>query len=205
MGLSQQQWFDKLKTFYPKEFFQSEASQIAHLNGMAAVFATIQADNEAHQQETFIGSAKNSFLDSHGEERSISRIYAEFDNQYRVRVQHLRNQSNIPDIKALVDLLLMVGQCTIFEDNDAQYFANREVFLNRGAILLDRIKDTFSIIVERQIHDPYSFLGREYFLDREDYLGTSETSDYVMNLILETVNNAKAFGTLYRIYERLEA
>lgn len=205
MALSQSQWLEKIKALYPDWFFEDEENQLAHLNGLAAVLAQIHTDLEAHRDETFINQANGTFIDAQGLERAVIRLYGEFDGQYRKRVQNMGNQSNKPAIKALVDLLLMVGECTILEDWEAANFCNRRAFLNRDTILISEILNTFSVIVDKQLHDPYSFMGREYFCDREDYIGTWQSSQYVFDLITEAVGKAKALGTLYRVIERLEA
>lgn len=205
MGLSQSQWFDKLKSLYPSWFFEEELYQVAYLQGFALLLSEIQGDSDAHLLETYILEAHNGFLDAQGDERSIDRIALEFDDQYRVRVQNLTNQSNLPAIKRIVDKLLIVGESTVIEDWEALVFFDRDGYLNRGEILIDEVYNCFSIIVDKQKHEPYSFLDREEsFCDREFFWGMQESSDYVFSLILEAVNKAKALGVFYRVIERLE-
>lgn len=204
MALSQAEWYAKLKTWYPKWFFENEENQAAHLQGLAAMLAQAHTDIEAHRDETFISLASGEFIDAQGLERQVIRLHGEFDAQYSQRVRNIGNQSNVPAIKRLVDLLLMVGECTILEDFDAARFCDSLTFCNRGDWLIDEIINTFNVIVDKQLHAPYSFLDREYFCDRSNYVGAVNSSQYVYNLITEAVGKAKALGTFYRVIERLE-
>lgn len=201
---TQAEWLLVLRKMLPGWFFNEEDNQLAHMQGAAAVLSTFEEQLDEHIRETFISQSTGDFLDAHGEERSVARLAGEMDAQYSIRVRNIRNQSNVPDIRSIVDSLLIAGTSTIVEDFDAALFMDRDVYMNRGALLISAIYNTFSIVVDKQLHPPYSFMDREYFGDREDFMGTSESSDYVFQLILEAVNNAKALGTAYRIIERLE-
>jgi len=55
------------------------------------------------------------------------------------------------------------------------------------------------------VHEPYSFEGREYFVGRDEFVGTALSSEYVFNLIQEAVNANKGLGTLYRVIEKIGA
>lgn len=204
MALTKQQWYDKLKTFIPSWFFEYEEYQKAHLMGLAAVLEKLQQEVDFHVEQTFIETSDGEYLDAHGDERNTPRITDELDAQYQVRVRSLNNTSNIPAIKALVDKLLIVGESTIREDYNGTVFLNSGSYLNRSAILFDEIYNAFSIIVDKQLHEPYSFSNRENFLNRTNFVGSGESSDYVFNLIVEAVKKAKALGTLFRVIERLE-
>ena len=115
----------------------------------------------------------------------------------------IANTVSCPAIKALVDALLIVGEATVLEDFEGNVFFDREEFYNRGRIMIDPIKDTFSIIVDMQLHEPYSFYDREDFMEREDFIGANNSPLKIFNLIVEQVNANKAFGTLYRVIERV--
>ena len=181
--------------------FSSENLQEAHMMALAKVLNTLQQDGENNVKETFILRSEGIFLDAHGVERNILRLGTEIDTNYAPRVQSLTNQSNCPSLNSLIDQLLLVGTATILEDSEAGVFFDREDFLDRGEVIIDAIYNVFSIIVDQQLHDPFSFFDREFFCDREDFMGTNETSQEVFDLILEAVNGAKALGTLYRIIE----
>lgn len=209
MALTQEQWLKKIRSFIPTWWFEDEKNQLAHAYALAELMRQIELDAEEHIAETYIGTATGlafgGSLDDHGDERNTLRITDEFDSQYRVRVQSLKNQSNCPDLKALIDQLLMVGEAEIREDFDSALFMDRESFMDRGDVLLEDIVNVFTVIVDEQKHDPYSFADREYFLDREEFMGTSESSQYVFDLISEALNKSKAEGTRYRVIERLNA
>lgn len=204
MKLTADQWFAKLKTFVPPWFFEEEENNVAHFRGLSKVLEAVQSDAQDHLDETFLLSSSGDFLDSHGNERSTERTTDEFDAQYSFRVQNLTNRSNLPDIKRIVDRLLIAGEASILEDKDAPVFAGRDYYVDREEILIEQILNTFSIIVDKQLHEPYSFADREYFEGREHFVGQAESSEYVFDLIVAEVNKSKASGTFYRVLERLE-
>jgi len=201
---SKAKWVEIWKSMVPNWYFEDSIHQQAHVNGFAQMMTTLEKDMEDHVDETFITRAMLIFLDAHGAERSIPRLVGEFDSQYSIRVQNLGNQSNCPDLKKIIDLLLIAGETTISEDFGLGCFADRDCFVNRGELLIDPIYNVFNVIVDKQIHAPYSFADREFFADRDDFVGMAESSDFVFQLILEQVNNNKALGTMYRIIERFE-
>ena len=178
MALSAATWYLKLKGFLPAWFFEVEYYQKAHFLGMAGLFADLQTELDDHVTETFIASSTGDFLDMHGDERSLPRMSGEGDPSYSVRVRNLSNQSNGPTIKRIVDGLLAVGTCFISEDYANNVFLSREQFISRKELLLDRIMNAFSVVLERQIPDP---------------------SGEVYNIVGSTINRIKAFGCPYRV------
>lgn len=201
---SQAEWYTKLRSWVPEWFFSSVNYNEAQFQALAKVFAEIEVVCENHFIETFICQSHALFLDEHGLERNITRLQNEIDATLCARIANITNTVNCPALKALVDALLAVGESTIVDDFDAARFYNRELFFNRGDILVDPIYNVFSIIVPNQKHAPFSFYDREYFYDREDFIGTNESSLALFQLIVETVNKSKALGTMYRLIERLE-
>ncbi len=204
MAKSKAKWKEIWKSLVPNWYFENPDHQEAHVSGFAAMMNQLEQDIEDHVDETFITRAMGLFLETHGDERNIPKLVGEFDAQYAIRVQNLANQSNCPDLKDIIDKLLIAGEATISEDFGIGCFANRECFVNRGELLLDPIYNVFNVIVDKQVHEPYSFVDREFFANRGDFVGQAESSDFVFQLILEQVNNNKALGTLYRIIERFE-
>lgn len=200
---TQEEWFQRLSGWVPQWFFEEEVQNVAVFQGIAAVLAKLDAVGLQHISQTYLETAEAGYLDEHGAERNTPRVAGELDSQYRVRIRNIVNSSNCPAIKQLVDALLDVGEATIVEDHEGTIFLDREVFFNRGAILVTEIMNTFSIIVDNQVHAPYSFYTREYFFGREDFIGTNESSLELFQLIVEAVNRAKALGTLYRVIERV--
>lgn len=204
MGLTKSQWQDKLKSWVPQWFFEEELNQEAFFQGFAKVLEALELNIDAHLKETFIMQAEGSFLDEHGYERNIDRKTSELDRYYAPRIQSISNTTSIPTIRNLVNELLDVGECIIREDYNSQSFFSRDTYLNRGYLIFDALYNTFSIIVNKQIHAPYTFCDREYFCSREDFLGTNESSLELFETIVEAINKAKALGVLYRLIERLE-
>ncbi len=202
MALTRDEWYSKLKSWVPTWFFESEYYNKAEFEGLAKILSEAQLQAEAHQSETFLSQADDTFLDLHANERNYRRLPQEIDAVFSPRIRSLLNQSNWPAIKALVDQFLIVGTSTIREHFRDIAFCNRENFWSRREVFMQIYYNAFSIIVEKQLHQPYSFASRENFASREDFAGSNESSQTIFDLITETVNNVKAAGTLYRVIER---
>lgn len=203
-ALTQAEWYAKLSRMVPSWVLQQTTAQ-AYFSALAKVFADAQDMVDEHVTDTFILESRRGVLDTHGDERSLDRLDEELDSDYRYRVQSLINQSNIPALIAFINKILVAGTARIQEDYDSVPFLDREYFCNRAALFLEEpIHNTFTVVVDKQLHTPYSFADREYFADREDFVGTSESLDRVFALILKIVNDNKALGTFYRIIELLE-
>ena len=203
MGLSQEQWFTKLKGWVPPWFFEQEDVQEAHFQAIAIVFSNLETVLENHITETYICQAEGDFVDEHGNERNLTRGIAELDITYCDRIRTLVNPSDPVSIKALVDSLLVQGEATIVEHEDNLSFASVNTYANRGNGFSEIWYDFFTIWVEQQIREPESFADREYFADREDVVGTHESSIQLFETIVEAVNKSKALGVLYRLIERV--
>lgn len=201
---TQSEWYLKLRDWVPEWFFASEKYNDAQFQALAKVFSEIEVVLGNHFTETFICESHGAFMDEHGLERNITRFLNELDVTLCERIRNIVNTVNCPSLKGLVDGLLQVGEASIVDDFEASRYYNRELFFNRGDILIDPIYNVFSIIVPKQIHPPYSFYTRENFYNREDFIGTNESPFELFELIVETVNRAKALGTMYRLIERLE-
>lgn len=204
MANNQDIWFDKLKSWVPQWFFEEEQFNVAVFQGIAKLLNEMECMLDNHIRETFLCQAVNGYLDEHGLERNLKRFLGELDTTFRERIKNLTNTTSCPAVKLIVDALLDVGESLIIEDFNGSLFFNRENFISRGEIMINPIYNTFSIIVDKQIHEPYSFYDRENFLDREDFIGLSESRLELFQLIVEHVNKSKSLGTLYRLIERLE-
>ena len=202
---TQEQWYQKIRSFIPEWYFEEEDNQEAHIQGLAKMFSVMEQDIIDHVMATYIEYAEASTLEEHGDERSVVRSQGELDAQYRERIRNIKNESNCPDIQALVDKFLIIGTSTIIEDFNNSLFASRGAYANRGYIVLEPVINVFSILVDKQLHEPYSFASREYFASRGDFAGTSESSEYVFGRIQEAINTNKALGTLYRVIEKIGA
>lgn len=200
--MTKAQWYTTLKGWLP-DWWSISGEDEAILWGMAAVLEKLQASMGDHVAQTFIMQAEEGYLDEHGGERNLTRLAGEINTNFAERIRNIANTTNRPALKLLVDALLDVGECTIVEDWENGTFFNAEDFLNRGELLIDAIYNAFSIIVDNQVHAPYSFFTREDFCDREDFIGTNESSLELFQQIVEAVNTAKALGTVYRLIERV--
>lgn len=207
MALTKAQWLAKLTGWVPEVIFREERLQIAHFKGIAGDIERLQLDADDHVAETFILNAIGDLLDEHGRERDVIRLTGEVDAVYRPRVQKLTNQSNCPAIKELVDTFLVQGESQVVEHETGRPFFDRDAFLDRAAVFSTINYNAFSILVDRQVHDPFSFFGpgpnRDSFLNRDVFIGTNISSQSVFDLIADTVNKNKAYGVLYRIIEAL--
>jgi hypothetical protein len=205
MALSKEQWFQKLKGWVPTWFFESPVNQQAKFYAIAQLLATLQEEMETHKTETFIAQASAPQLDLHGAERTTTRITAESNGSYQIRIRSLANKVNKVALKEIVDSLLLVGECTILEDWEGTAFFDREDFFNRGALVLDVIHNTFTVLFDNQRPQPFAYFDREYFFDRDDYMTSLTTPTAFFDAIVQAIGDNKALGTLYRVVERLEA
>lgn len=202
MSKSKDDWYLSLKGWLPQWWFEQVENQEAVLYGMAAILERLGQAVDDHTKETYICQAQAAYLSEHGFERNLFRYDAELDPAFAIRIKNITNTTNCPAIKEIVDALLEVGFAEIREDFNGGPFFDREYFSDRGDILINAIINTFSIIVDRQVHAPYSFYSREYFVDREDFIGRNDSGLDLFNRIIESVNRNKALGTLYRLIER---
>jgi hypothetical protein len=200
--MTKAQWYTTLVGWLP-DWWTVSGEDEAVLWGMAAVLEKLEASMGEHAAQTFILQAETGYLDEHGGERNLSRLIGELNPAFADRIRNIVNTANRPALKALVDALLDVGESTIVEDYESSTFFNTEDFMNRGEVLITAIYNAFSIIVDNQVHAPYSFFTREDFCDREDFIGTNESSLELFQQIVEAVNAAKALGTVYRLIERV--
>lgn len=199
------EWFDTLKAWVPQWFFVSEEYNVALFYAMAAILEQVSLGAVDTIEQTFIDEASGSYLDLLGDERVVPRLDTEQDTPYAVRIKSksLVSQMSRPALLAIINGLLIRGVAAIKEDFEGGVFFNRNSFFNRGEVVLDPLENTFTIVVDRQVHEPYSYFNREFFFNRESFSGTEISSDFVFQLILSAVNDNKALGVFYRIIERL--
>jgi hypothetical protein len=196
-------WYNKLKSYVPQWVFDKKPEAEPIFRGLSVVFQQLQDDYELNLAEAFIDTATEEYLEQIGAERGIERFDGESLGAYRLRVKEIKNRSNCPAIKDLVDTLLINGQSTIIEHSDAdQFFLSRASYLNRGLVPTDLLYNAFTVIVPSQIPEAELFTSRESFLNREETLGTSESSFELFRQIVQAINENKAFGVVYRLFEQ---
>lgn len=203
MTVLQEKWFNKIKSWIPTWFYEDRKLETAYLKALAKILASAQIDMEDQAAMTFIDTSVAGFLELHGNERGIERNAGEFDPSYRIRIRNaLTSNADKSSLKRLVDTILINGKCAIIEDFENDLFFNRSTFFNRGYIVAEKIVNTFSVVVDNQVHAPYSFMNRENFMNRSDFIGQQESSIDLFNLIVKILNDNKALGTFFRVIER---
>ena len=152
MGLSKAQWKERLKRLVPKWVFERVKENEAVFSGIAAVMESVQDDVADQIKETFIDQATSEYVELQGDERSVIKLPDENLSSYRQRVKVIKNQSNLPDLKALVDALLIRGVSTFIQhDDEIGSFLNRENFLNRDIIDFQVVYNAFTILIDFQV------------------------------------------------------
>jgi hypothetical protein len=205
MALTKQQWYLKLRGWVPTWFFETPAYQSAHFYALADLLSKLQTEMEQHKAETYILTSSAPQVDLHGAERTTDRLTAELDGSYKVRIQSLANKVNKLALKQIVDQLLLVGEATILEDWQGSAYFDREFFFNRGALTLDLVHNTFTVLFDNQRPEPFAYFDREDFFNRETYMTSLTTPTAFFDAIVQSIADNKALGTLYRVVERLEA
>ena len=203
MALSQAQWYSKLKSWVPTWFFGSEQYQLAHWQALAKVLANIQLESEAQRDETFILRSSGDIPDLHGNERTVIRLDSELAGTYKDRIRNISNKVNKPDLKSIVDSLLYIGECSILEDYEGAGFCDRGEYIDRDFIVsLEDIYNAFTVIFQSQVPQPFAYLDRDNFLDRDIYAGSLTAPDAFFTAIVQAIEENKALGTLFRVIER---
>jgi hypothetical protein len=203
MSLTKNQWFDKVKSLVQSWVVQEDNAKSIFM-GVAAALEQAEKDYLNHIDQTFIDSSELEYVQLHGDERSVIKLDDESIHSYRNRVKRITNQSNIPDIKAIVDALLIRGKSTLIEHtNQSGAFLDRGFALNRDIIDYDVLYNAFTVLIDYQIPEPNAFLNREAFTDREFLNGSITSSDTVFENVIKAINQNKAFGVVYRLIERV--
>lgn len=202
---SQEVWFNQLKSWVPSWWFSEIGIQEAHFQALAKVLSTIEQSMLDTVNDTFIDRASEEYLDLHGHERLVYREQGEPNSLFSIRVKtkSLKSQVAKQDLVRIINQFLIRGQASIKEDFEGSVFYDRGSYFNRAEILLEPAENTFTIVVDKQIHEPWSFFSREFFFNREGFIGSSESAEDIFQLIIRAVDDNKAAGVFYRIIERL--
>lgn len=204
------EWILKIKSWVPAWFYEGKQIEQAVISAIAKVLADADKGITDDVAQTFIGEAIAGFLAMHGDERGLKRFKDEFDIDFRKRIRAgaIVSNANIPALVALLNKIVIRGHVAIKEDYEIGSFYNRGAYLNRGDIAVNPIENTFTVVVDRQVHPPYSFFNRGAFIGRGfiggGFMGQVESSSRVFDLLIKTINENKAFGTFFRIVERTQ-
>lgn len=203
--LTKEQWYAKLKSWVPRWFFETEQYNKAVFNAIAKLLESLNQSTEDHFNQTFITKAVGEYLDAHGDERNVKRIPGEPDSLYYKRVQLIVNMSDKPDIKAIIDALLLVGEAKIIEHGYDGPFYDRDAYYDREFVYLGRrYYNYFTVLIDKQIPITNLFFDRLGFYDRKGWLGTigALPAELILAIIVAAVEKARAAGVAWRLIER---
>lgn len=201
MAQTQAQWTAKLQSFVPAWWFDSNPRATALFNAMGAVFAGIDADVNDHFLATFITQAVSPTLNAHGEERGVFQLPNESAVAYRIRIQRITSQTDKPHIKKLIDSLLLIGQCTIYESPTNNPYFSRGNFIGQNGFFVSARQNYFLVTVPQQVHAPYSFFARSNFAARSNFIGSIDSTSTIFQSIIAAIDRNIAFGVMYGILE----
>jgi len=196
------QWLKKIRRFVPSWWFTNEKYAPAVFQAFSSELSGIQEDSDDHFKATFLLQATSPALDAHGAERNKTRLLGESDSIYALRIQRITSQTFRTAIEALVNSLLLVGPCEIFEAPFDSPFCSRSFFCSRGTLLTNVRINFFWIVVPKQLHNPYSFVSRSVFCSRLYFAGSLDVTEIVFNSIIKAVDEMKAFGVMYGVVEK---
>jgi len=195
-------WKRKVDAFVQNSVYKDTELTEAVMWGLAAVLCKIDSTLSFHVVQTYICQAERAYLLEHGRERKVEAEIDETDVSYSTRIKQIANKVSCPDIKAVVDALLDFGEADIIEDGNSAIFFNRDSFFNRNEVMISRVETAFTILIDNQVHEPYSFADSEFFADRDSHMGHIKSNLELFNIIIEAVNAVKACGTAFRLIER---
>lgn len=211
MAFTQAQWYAKLKSFVPGWIFEKDGqvNAPAVYNGAAKVLAGADTIDDYFWTQTFIQDSENPYLAIHGFERGLTQLPLESDANFALRIANLKGTSDLPDLRALVETVLLVKGSIFREHYAGGPCLARGSFLNRYEIIIDKHYNWFSVIVPPQKHVPYSFLCHgngalhAAFCARGNFAGESGTlaTGIVMSVVDEILQVNKSFGVGYRLFE----
>ena len=202
--MSIESWNVKLRSYVPSWVFAEDDKAEAIFYAMAAVLDAVDSDFRDHVSETFIDTATEEFLEGfHGPERGKQRMIGEFLSSFRERIKRIQSSSDCPSLKEIIDNKLINGESTIIEnDNGEGLFIDVDCFCDNGAIPNDYRYNAFTLIIPNQTPPAETFCDNEHFTENEFFTGSLESSLDLFNLIIDCINDNKAFGVFSRIYER---
>ena len=195
-------WYEKMIALIPSWVVRDPDGKMAAMFKAAAeLFSSMQTVLTEHLRETFIDSAEGDFLSLIGDGRGRPRTENEPDTVYRARIRSVTNLSTCDEIKKIVDPFLITGESDVSESSpvffDGTTFIGFNFFLNSA----DE-ENIFNVIVPKQITPLGFFYDTNSFYDDNIFYSSVDAPDYIFDNIKITVENEKAYGTMWRFIER---
>ena len=169
-------WESKLKSFVPSWTYRGagRVRMNAVYSGMAAMLAAMEQDISDVFGQTFIEQAVGQYLAQHGFDRNKVRQNGESDAAFRQRIRTISSSAGCVPLHLIVNATLERGPAKIVEQDSLRTFLNGQFFVgNNFFISGNAYHNHFIVIVPR---------------------GNSDT---VLNSIISTVNQDRAFGTAW--------
>jgi hypothetical protein len=181
MALTSDEWFQRLKSWVPGWFFDSEGVQGALFRSIASGLNQVQSDSDELLSQTFISTASGNYLDLHGSERRITRNSGESDATYSSRVRIATNTATDPSMEQLIDGTLNNGVSQIIENKYYGFWDDELVYNVDSSRWIDGTKviNYMTVIVPIQ--------------------NVTDTSS-IRNSLNSTIEQNKALGVIFDIY-----
>jgi hypothetical protein len=202
MALTKNEWAAKIRKFVPSWWFQSDVVVKALFDAASAIFSRVDNDIDDSFAATFILESTSPTLDVLGDERGTTRNSGEADASYAIRVQQITSKTDKPDIQAVIDALLLNPPCVIQEAPFDNAYFHRNAYCKRGNRFSEFRRNYFLIIVPSQHHAQYSFFGRNAYMGRLSFIGSSSSTSTILTSVISAVDKMKAFGVMYGIVEK---
>lgn len=178
--VTQDQWFERLKSWTPGWFFEESQYNEAILKATARVLYSAQLEISESLANAFISEAEGQWLDLLGYELKIFRESGELDADYRVRIAFVYNPSIYANLVARVTAVLNNGVPVLYR-NYKYGFADDDLFAD----------DTYSVILTGlKKHNWFTLLIPTQVAGDEDAINAA---------VIAVVNKYKGFGTNYDV------
>lgn len=212
--MTQEQWFERLRSWVPSWFLEQDIVVRAHLWALAGLIQQNEANAIDYFDATFIGRAEGRFLDHLGLERNRARKTNETDVQYRPRIRTLSGQADKPSIQ---DVATSQNGPLAFvqEDWSDTHFADINTFANVGHLLmgtpnppwrnrfyvfLDRVANRFTYARYASV-DAYASAGN-FAVDVNENFEEEVPGQTSLDDVFDAINAVRAAGVRFTLVER---
>ena len=173
-------WQEKLESFIPAWVYREGVRSKAVIAGIAAAFGAIEQDIDDIVGQAYIDRSIGQYLVLHGQDRGKVRQPGESVEAFRQRIKSLHGKSGCPELALFINSSLENGEAILTEQDSLRTFLNGT-----------------------------GFVGDNMFLSGESYnnhfivIAPRNNSEQVLNSIITTVNQDRAFGTAWTLVRRL--